>query len=29
MKIVMKDFNDSKEKVMHRKKGEVPEGMYI
>lgn len=29
MKVVMKDFSDAKEKVMHRKKGEVPEGMYI
>jgi len=27
MKVVMKDFLDAKEKVMHRKKGEVPEGM--
>lgn len=29
MKVIMKDFRDAKEKVMHRKKGEIPEGMYI
>jgi len=29
MKVVMKDFREAKEKVMHRKKGEIPEGMYI
>jgi len=29
MKVIMKDFIEAKEKIMTRKKGEVPEGMYI
>jgi len=29
MKVIMKDFREAKEKVLNRKKGEIPEGMYI
>ena len=29
MKIAMEDFRKSKDKVLYRKKGNIPEGLYI
>jgi 26S proteasome regulatory subunit T2 len=29
MKISMEDFRKSKDKVLYRKKGNIPEGLYI